>query len=403
MLRNCDMITPFFITPLVYKNWDVNSRITSALIDALPHHFSPVALGSNRSQTVNRVVLIKPWENLFVRFFLRYGPDIITKNVIDKPDPFYYTWYDNAVHKAESFLGSNKVSYIHSVSYPYSSHLVALELKKKYNIPWIAHFFEPWMDSPFFPDNDKIAKSNMLWERSVAQYADIIIHNSDEMCQSWRERYGDLVENKLFQLPMPIKFPSKQETKGKKKDGEIRICHIGNFYGARRAKDFLILLNKLFLEDPQLKNLIHITFVGSIPSEDVDLMKQLKLESVISLAGSLTEEECIPYYLNSDIFLVIESAKQGLLFFPSKTIRYFYYDKPILGITSKNSVLFNLLYSNGHFAYQINDYEGIRKYINEAVHHYESLLGYNKEAWMKYDIKNVVREYSMIVEKLLSV
>lgn len=396
------MITPLFITPLVYKDWDVNSRINSTLIDSLPHHYSPVIIGSSRSKTDNQVVLIKPCENIFVRFFLRYGPNIITKNIIDKPDPFHYTWYNNAICKADFFLKSNKVSYIHSISYPYSSHLVALELKQKYNLPWIAHFFEPWMDSPFFPNNDRITKSNKLWERSVAQYADIIIHNSDEMCKSWKERYGDLVDKKLFKLPMPIKFPIKKDIKyTKKKNGVIRLCHIGNFYGARRAKDFLILLNKLFMEDPQLKNFIHITFVGSVPPEDVDLIKQLKMESVISLAGTITEEQCIPYYLNSDIFLVIESPKQGLLFFPSKTIRYFYYDKPILGITLKNSVLFNLLYSNGHFAFQINDYEGIKQYIIKAVRNYESLLDYNREAWMKYDIANVIQEYSKIVEKQL--
>jgi hypothetical protein len=50
------------------------------------------------------------------------------------PDGYYYIWYKKAIEVAEKYIYENHVDFIHSFSFPYSSHLVALELKKKYGI-----------------------------------------------------------------------------------------------------------------------------------------------------------------------------------------------------------------------------------------------------------------------------
>ena len=44
-------------------------------------------------------------------------------------------------------------------------------------------------------------------ERDIATYADLIIHNSQSMVDSWISRYGDLVRNKIVILSMPISLP----------------------------------------------------------------------------------------------------------------------------------------------------------------------------------------------------
>jgi glycosyltransferase involved in cell wall biosynthesis len=215
------------------------------------------------------------------------------------------------------------------------------------------------------------------------------------MVESWKERYSDLVENKIVSLPMSFNFDQFQKLNRKEHDNKkLCICHIGNLYRLRRADTFLKALASLIDESSEIKNKIEVFFVGKMPQDDIDLISELHLETIVKAVGKLTESECIEYYEKADVFLVIESTQQGKLFFPSKLIRYYFYGKPIIGLTCEGSVLYNRLQKNGHFAYTPNDIDGVKEYVKTAVNQYSSLLGFNMSAWREFDAGNVALLYS---------
>lgn len=398
VLKKEKIIRPMFITPLAYTDKDVNGVINTALIEALPVNYEPVVLGSIKSFKNGRAILLKANEDIFVRAFLRFGLKSIKQIIWDLPDKWYYLWYIYALRKGRLYLNNHEVSYLHSISVPYSAHLVAMELKKKYHLPWIAQFYEPWADNSYLIPKSWVKKKNEEWERKVAEQADLIIHNSDEMVESWKERYGDLVQNKIISLPMSFNFDQFKQLNRQEhnNNNKLRICHIGNLYRLRRADTFLKALASLIEESPQLKKKLEVFFVGLMDQEDTNLISELHLETLVRTVGKLSESECIEYYEKADVFLVIESPKQGKLFFPSKLIRYYYYGKPIIGLTCEGSVLYNQLHKNGHYAYTPNDIEGIKEYIGTAVNHYSSLLDFNMSAWREFDAGNVASLYSKL-------
>ena len=395
-------IRPLFISPLIYDEENINARINSALISSLPINYFPVVLCEGNIGSRDRTNILTVKRSLFDRVRLKVLLKATEQEICYLPDTYYYYWYKKALAMAEEYLKTNSIDYIHSFSYPYTSHLVALELKKKYNIPWIAHFYEPWSDNLFRMVSQKVIDRNIYWEKDVVNAADIIIHNSEIMCDSWKTRYYDNKKfcKKILSLPMAFDFkgsPSDRPLKGS--GNQLHITHVGNFYGLRKAYHFFLAIDELIKEIPQIKCQLKITLVGDVLQDDIDFAQKHNFLDVIDVVGRKTEEECIPYYKESDLFIVIESEQQGPLFFPSKLIRYYFYNRPILGITSSQSVLYDELKKTGHHAFCPSDTEGIKNYLKMALFNYDSLLNYNSDTWKRFESKNVVDSYLMILRE----
>ena len=317
------IIRPMFITSLVYTDKDVNGVINTALIDALPDFFDPIILGSDKFSHNQKRKILNAHEFYTIRALCKYGPSCLRNILLNSPDAQYFTWYPNALRLSKSFIAHHEVSYLHSISIPYSSHLVALQLKKQFGLPWIAQFYEPWVDNPFRTPSVKSHKNDLRWEMQVAQEADLIIHNSEEMCESWKCRYGEIVNKKLVTLPMSICFNQiKELSPSQIVNNKLRISHIGNLYGPRTAKTFLKSLAQLLSEHPDFKEKIELLLIGKVSDSDINLINELNLAGIVKFLGRLSEEECVKYYQITDIFLVIESVEQGKLFFPSKLIAF---------------------------------------------------------------------------------
>lgn len=397
------MIDFLYITPLVHKKGNVNSEINTSFLNALRNlGIQPTVLGSSKSCPDSLPIsqqLLRPVElNFLFSVIYKLSWKSLRRYFDLTPDAYRYFWYYPAKHTAIKNLQEKTYKYIHSVSVPFSSHLLAYHLKKEYGIPWVAQFFEPWSDNPYRYSETALNEKNNKWEALVAEEADIIIHNSQTMCSSWEERYGDIVRSKLFALPMPFDFPTKQDNRIAKNE-RIVISHIGNFYGLRNSIPFLNALEQLKFQHKDLYKKIEVRFIGSVTSEDIAFIKQNGLDEVVRCYGVLSEESCVNHYNESNIFLVIESEDQGELFFPSKIIRYYYYQKPILGITTSGSVLFEELMNNGHSAFVHSDISGIVRYLTRAIAHDPEIYGINMDAWERFSSKNVAEQYLKIVKR----
>ena len=61
-------------------------------------------------------------------------------------------WIKPSVHYLKNYLKEHPVDAIISTGPPHSMHLIAKALHKKFNIPWIADFRDPWTDIDFYTD-----------------------------------------------------------------------------------------------------------------------------------------------------------------------------------------------------------------------------------------------------------
>ena len=351
--------------------------------------------------------VIPTFDSKVIKQFFRILKHIVFSDVDKIPDSLYYSWAKiSAIRRAKKEVLKENYDYIESVQLPGSSHLVALEAKKVSGLPWIASFYDPWYDNPLRPIKRKSLKDkDKKLEALVANNADAIIHTNQAIYNEWVERYGEAIKEKMYILPLVFNPPKREhENMGinKKLKSKFIISHIGTLYLDRTSVDFLIALQLLLEKHPDLEDRIVINYVGSITPQDKDFINSNKLEKMVNLKGFLSESECNKYYEESDLFLAIDAKTARTIFFPSKIMKYFYYGKPILGLTPSGSALQYELDKSHNYVFENEDTESIADFLYQAITDRNFLRGYDMDYWKYFTMESVFPKYVNIVERVLN-
>lgn len=295
----------------------------------------------------------------------------------------------------------NKVSYIHSIGQMFSSHLIALKLKKKTGLKWIAQFNDPWVENYSHNSNRLLKYLHTKFERLVAESADIIIHNNESIIDSWKLRYNSEIISKVRLIPLSYNIPNLPIIREVKRTDKIIISHIGSCYGDRDPMPFILAAESFISKFPEFSSSLIINFVGLLSNNVKEYIITHKLD-FIHLFDIDTPDNILHFYDETDIFLAIDLNISESKFFPSKLMTYYYYRKPILGISNDNSVLSHELKVSGHYNYRFEDISGIEQYLMTAMSERSKLYYFNKEKWREYTFEAVCRKYVDIVNDLMA-
>lgn len=339
--------------------------------------------------------------NKFAYFWTRSVRHSPWPYILNTPDQFRYCWMNRARRAAEKLINEGEnFDFVYTISMPSSQHLPGLKLKRRYGIPWVAHFYDPWIGNTNRElKNKKFRELDAAYELEVAKYADIIIHPCQAVVDDWHKRYGDLVRGKLFVLPFIGE--SDEHCLPPHLGDNIVISHIGNLMHNRNTITFIKAIDKLVSLNPKYRTRLKVNYIGKVTDEEKVLIKEKKLEEIFNLVGSIPEKECEPYYEESDIFLIVDMDCQPNLFYPSKLIKYFGYKKPILGICTKQSVIKDELNSTGNHAFEYYDVDGVCDFVARALDDYSTVCTNNTEYWKIFKIDNVLNEYDKIIREHL--
>lgn len=342
------------------------------------------------------VVKKQKWVLSFFRILRGFG----LRDLSLLPDTYVYSWNKEAYNKALQVCKVEKIDYIYSLSWPCSTHLVAYKLKKKTGLPWVACFYDPWVEHIVKKYRfDYFRRKDAQKERLVAEYADIIIHTNDRMCLNWKDRYGESVANKMKVLPLCLNIDELPAIKSHKRNGKLKIVHIGGVYGNRNSADLVTAIEHLIDTNKDFEEMLEVIYVGdTIERERIKGNK--KIGHLFKFTGLLPLNELDTYYDNADIFLLIDMNMRNCPFFPSKLMIYQYYRKPIIGITTEGSVLEQELKEANYPVFYYGDALTLEKYIQKALTHYSCLLSYKDDVWKKYDSRRIAKSFSDIINKL---
>lgn len=388
------------VAPTYCKMRCANGQIERHFFSNLPkEQYKITILCSNQWNDAivnNQCILRRVRFNKFVDFVCRIMLHTPLPFIGNIPDKDFYSWGRNAIKEAMVLAKTERFDIIHSVSMPCSSHIVAYYIKRNLKIPWIAQFYDPWSGNPFrILKGIKMHQMDQQMEQLVVDNADLILHPCGEMVKYWTYLFGNEIKNKLFVLPFITEIP--EISKGERKKSKLTISHIGNFASNRTASVFIQALAKL---DEEILKKVSVNFVGSVTEEDKKLILLNHLQNIINLVGRVTEQECYRYYETSDLFLIVDINCSPNLFYPSKILKYFCYQKPILGITTEQSVVREELKKTGNHSFCYNDIEGISKFLVQAVEDYSSICTNDIHYGKKFLKESVINQYNKIITKL---
>ncbi len=323
-------------------------------------------------------------------------------DVVNQPDMIYQIWGRRVLGKINNLIKKGQFDYIQSLSCPYGDHLVAMEIKKKTGLPWIAQFFDPWIEHTASFMTNYFRKRFEHMEYEIAKNADFILHTNDKIVEVWISRYGSLVSNKIKALPLTFNTTNLPLITPHGNNEKMIISHIGHIYESRTLKDVVDAVKTLAIDNPNLLSKLEFVIVGRINNGDEKYIKDNKLDKVFRFVGVLPPDQLEEYYQKSDAFIALDLNTTNCLSYPSKLMQYYYYRKPIIGITVPNSVMEADLIKSKHKVFYYGDSAGIKDFLLQMIMNKGSDLEYDVDYWKNFEIGKGIDEYKKVVNHIIS-
>ncbi|HOJ11747.1 MAG TPA: glycosyltransferase family 4 protein [Clostridiales bacterium] len=332
---------------------------------------------------------------------------------------------------AEKFIEEQNIQLIYTTSLPYSSHLMAMYLKKTYpDIPWVADFRDEWINNPYILDNPyNPLRMNIerKMEHKVLQKADYLITNTPVMLKNFIKNNPDIqLEDKFFVIPNGYDWddfkhivpePDKVrpgssvevETKvwAEARNDKFTITYTGSFYGRRKPDIFFDALGQLVKENEVNKDNIHIKLIGSFKQEQIKELSEIHgLQGIVEVFSYMDHDECIQNMTQSDCLLLIEGAGPGAeAFYTGKVFEYMVSGRPILAIIPERGAAAQLIReTQTGLISDCTDLNGTKKNIKSLYSSWlEEINIYfpNKEEIRKYERNTLTAELAKVFDKAL--
>jgi glycosyltransferase involved in cell wall biosynthesis len=245
-------------------------------------------------------------------------------------------WIQPSVKYLSTYLKSNQIDAIFADGPPHTNNVIAMKLSKKYGIPYLADFQDPWtqvdyydlfpltswadskhkrLEQEVFRQASKITIASPSWKTDLehigAENVDVLYWGYDE------DDFSDLeaIENPYFS-----------------------IAHIG-LMGFDRNPDLLFkVLGELKEEDQQFNQDLKIILVGQIDYSIKKKISEYNLDLNVEYHGIVDRIAALKIAKGSSLLLLLlNKAKNAKGRLPGKLYEYLRLRRPVLTLGLKNS------------------------------------------------------------------
>lgn len=286
-------------------------------------------------------------------------------------------WTYQVVRYIEENLDIQQIQGVYTTSEPNSSHLAGYYLKKKYGLPWVADYRDPWTANAYLMLDTAQPRGRLACclERILLRYADCNIVVGDEMRQDYIQRFG-LPEEKIVSITNGydeadfegLTLPTKPED-------HFTINYSGILYVRQDINVLLEPLRQLVEEGQIDQALVKFRIAGeSREYEPKAVAKQFGLEAIIDETGYVSHKRALQLNLESNLLLLLigdDDKYKGV--FSSKIFDYLRSGRPILAFAPKNGEVDRTLCETGHGkAYRSGELPGIKAMILQEYKRWRS-------------------------------
>ena len=252
------------------------------------------------------------------------------------PDP-KILWIKPSINYLEKKLTENSIDTIISTGPPHSMHLIALALKNKLNLKWIADFRDPWSEldmlNEFHLTKSSINRHKSL-ENQVLKKCDICLTVSEKWVKMFSElgaRNVKLITNGFDEDDFKVSTEVSVD--------KFVIGHFGLINHLRNPTMLWKALNQICEENNDFDSKLEIRLSGNIDLNILSKIENFKyLKGKIKNLGYLSHSEVIKQYNKSNVLLLLLfNSESGKGNYPGKVFEYFATQKPILSFGPSES------------------------------------------------------------------
>lgn len=269
-------------------------------------------------------------------------------------------WLKHALKKGEQIINENKIDVIFATAPPYTDFLVALELAKKYDIPFIIDYRDIWIDNPFhfFATPFHKIYSGKL-EKNILYRAERVVVTTRYTKELLLKRYGFLSHNEVDIVHQGYDAEDfKNFEKIKPDPDKFVITHSGLFQDNRTPKYMLKAISMFFKNRPEAAEHTELRFIGIMRKKHLRYIKKYGLIKNTKCTGYLPHNEVIRNLMESDLlwFMLNDNVRS-----PGKLYEYFASKKPILACLPEGIIKNQVEQYKASFVTEAKDTKSITK------------------------------------------
>jgi len=338
-----------------------------------------------------------PEESFFFRALWRLAPPL--KQFPDEKR----VWMPGALRAARAALDTTPADVLVTFAQPWTDHLIGLELKKERKLPWVAHFSDPWVDSPYFRAGTAARARSAAWERAVIENADRVVFVSRYTRDRMMAKYPDDWRSKCRVIPQGFDDRVAPVESTPVAGRPMRMVYTGRFYDGIRSPETLLRAAAAVNRTTPLAGRLEVEFVGGGTTQYERNAKELGLGDVVSFAGRVSPREALRRAAEADVLLLIDApSADGLsLFLPSKLIDYLPMRRPILGLTPARGPSADLLNELGYPVIDPGDPAAMASHLASmvATGSRPALSDRHDEVAQRFRIGALAREFGQVLDE----
>jgi glycosyltransferase involved in cell wall biosynthesis len=249
-------------------------------------------------------------------------------------------WMRTALKACLDRVEKGDIKALYTTSYPYSDHIIGLEVKKRFpELLWLADFRDEWTNNPYLLDKPHPAyrmKKEKVMENDVLTKADVLITNTPVMKDNFvRLNPGLNLEERMTVIPNGYDsedFISNGHVESP--NDRFTITYTGALYGRRKPDIILESIGNLVRSEMVEKNKIRVRFIGSFKNDVLQaLVEKNGITGCVEAFSYMAHDECLKNMLSSDAMLLIEGGGPGSeAFYTGKIFEYIQTGKPVLAV-----------------------------------------------------------------------
>jgi glycosyltransferase involved in cell wall biosynthesis len=312
-------------------------------------------------------------------------------------------WIKPSIRYLSKYLAARAVDAMVSTGPPHSMHLIALGLKKKLNIPWLADFRDPWTEIDFYHQLRLTKWANnkhLRLEKEVLSTADRI----SIVSWNWAIDFNRLYP-RHYNVITNGYDPDDFNITGQMVSDSFELTHIGSLNKDRNPEILWEVLAEICSEDEKFRGDLHLRFIGKCDISLIQCLEMYGLLSRTSMIEYMPHDAVLKESAGSQVLLLLLNNTPNVMgIVPGKIFEYLATRRPILCIGPTNGDSARIIReANAGITCDFDDKDAIKKGVLELYGLFKQQLLQNQAGEIdSFSRKGLTGKISALLNELLA-
>lgn len=259
-----------------------------------------------------------------------------TKRYLGVPDRFV-GWVPFGVSAGKKIVASAGIDALFSTSPIPSAHLIAYRLKRRFHLPWVADFRDPWVEEGIWPKPGSLRyRVESALERKVILNADRVTVTTSGLKGELTRRFPEVRKDKFVVIENGFDEADFLKIGDDIRPEEERflILHAGMVNPDYRDPFPLLECLADLAKSGKLPKEVRVRFLGGGAYVDSEAfrarVKRLAAPEIVEVERRLPYAEGLKLLLRSNALLLLQDSEDTRNLIPAKAFEYLRAGRPII-------------------------------------------------------------------------